>query len=165
VELGLIEFVILIVNITKPIRRVLVIDDHVDEFLIFEGAVKTAADSIALSRLSSLKGIANDNCKIPDPVSPYINRPHRTGFEWHTLIRGKKASLPVFMYSTASHPNYVKKAYGEGARLYFPKPGRLKHRRNVSLKLFSLDGGTPQKITSEFCKNGQYSVFDTPRES
>jgi DNA-binding NarL/FixJ family response regulator len=165
VELAPIEFVILIMDITKPIRRVLLIDDDIDDYLIFEEAVRTVDESIEVSHLSSMKDVGNDNCKVPDLVFLDINMPDKNGFEWLTLIRQKEARLPVIMYSTASNPNYVEKAYAEGAQLYFPKPDSLKQLRNALLKLFSLDWANPQKITSEFCKNGQYRVFDTALES
>lgn len=145
---------------TKRIRNIVLIDDDMDDYLIFEEAVKAVDTSIEVSHISSMAQVTKDNCKIPDIVFLDINMPDKNGFEWLALIREKEARLPVIMYSTASNSSYVEKAYTEGAHLYFPKPDSLKKLRNGLLTLFSLDWANPQKITSEFCNNGQYRVFD-----
>jgi len=145
---------------TKRIKNVLLIDDDIDDYIIFEEAVKTVDMSIAVSHISSMAQVRKENCNIPDMVFLDINMPDKNGFEWLAFIREKEASLPVIMYSTASNSSYVEKAYTEGAHLYFPKPDSLKRLRNSLLTLFSLDWANPQKITSEFCKNGRYKVFD-----
>lgn len=145
---------------TKLIRNILLIDDDMDDYLIFEEAVKTVDKSIEVSYISSMAQVGKENCKIPDIVFLDINMPEKNGFEWLALIREKEASLPVIMYSTASNSSYVEKAYTEGAHLYYPKPDSLIQLRNGLLKLFSLDWANPQKITSEFCNNGHYRVFN-----
>jgi response regulator of citrate/malate metabolism len=147
-------------DLTKPIRRVLLIDDDFDDYLIFQDAVKMVDNSIAVSHLSSMKEVGRNNCILPDLIFLDINMPDKNGFEWLAFIREKEAQLPIIMYSTASNPAFVEKAYTEGAQLYFPKPDSFKLLTNALLQLFALDWADPQKITSEFCNNGQCKVFE-----
>lgn len=145
---------------SKPIRKVLLIDDDIDDYYFFEEAVKTVDNSISVFHLSSMKEIATEKCLEPDLVFLDINMPDKNGFEWLSFIREKEAKLPVIMYSTASNANYVERAYTEGAQLYFPKPDSLQQLKNGLIMLLAMDWTNPQKITSEFCSNGKYKVFD-----
>lgn len=145
---------------SKPIRRVLLIDDDIDDYLFFEEAVRKVDKSISVSHLSCMKEIENEKCMTPDLVFLDINMPDKNGFEWLSFIREKEKKLPVIMYSTASNANYVERAYNEGADLYFPKPDSLQQLKNGLGKLLAMDWSNPQKITSEFCSNGKYKVFD-----
>lgn len=143
-----------------PIRKVILIDDDPDDFAMFAEALKQVDPAIEVFHISGLKDLpAEGACNIPDLLFLDINMPDQNGFEWLAGIRGKGYRIPIVMYSTASNPAYVQKAYNEGATVYFPKPESYKVLKDSLQHLLAFDWMDPYKITAHFCKNGQYKVF------
>jgi DNA-binding NarL/FixJ family response regulator len=85
--------------------------------------------------------------------------PDYNGFEWLKAIRERGYEFPVIMYSTASNPAYVQKAYQEGADIYFPKPESLQTLHSSLQRLLHLNWVEPQKIKDQYYHNGLYRVF------
>jgi DNA-binding NarL/FixJ family response regulator len=142
------------------IRKVLLIDDDLDDFLIFEAAIKEVDPSIEVSHISALDEVTRDgNCTIPDILFLDINMPDQNGFEWLKCIRERGYDFPIVMYSTASNPAYVEKAYQQGADVYFPKPESFKKLQESLYKLLQFNWLEPYKVREDFCGNGQYRVF------
>ena len=142
------------------IRNILLIDDDQDDSQLFEEAVKQVDPGIQVSFINSVNDVpGNDDYVLPDLLFLDINMPDRSGFEWLQCIRQKGYSLPVIMYSTASNPDYVRRAYTEGATVYFPKPESYKTLKDSLHYLLQLNWQEPGKITEGFCHNGQYQVF------
>jgi DNA-binding NarL/FixJ family response regulator len=63
------------------------------------------------------------------------------------------------MYSTASNPAFVQRAYSEGANVYFPKPESFKTLQESLKQLLNLNWQEPRKVTEDYCSDGQYKVF------
>jgi len=142
------------------IKKVLLIDDDTDDFMFFEDALKKVDPTIDISHIASVREVPEEsNCEVPDLLFLDINMPDRDGFEWLRCIREKGYRIPVIMYSTASNPAFVEKAYQEGANVYFPKPDSI-HRLEKSLNhLLALNWAEPEKVTEHFNQNGIYKVF------
>lgn len=143
-----------------PIKKVLLIDDDTDDFMFFEDALKKVDPTINVSHISSVKEIPEEvNYAVPDLLFLDINMPDRDGFEWLRCIREKGFQFPVIMYSTASNPAYVEKAYKEGANVYFPKPDSINTLEKSLNRLLGLNWSEPEKVTEHFSQNGNYKVF------
>ena len=144
----------------KPIRSVLLIDDDADDFMIFEGALKEIDAGIEVHYIASSREVQDDGaCRMPDLLFLDINMPEKDGFEWLRAIRERGYTVPIIMYSTASNPSYVERAYTGGANVYFPKPHSYRTLRLSLERLLSLNWDEPQEITRGFIQNGQYKVF------
>jgi DNA-binding NarL/FixJ family response regulator len=144
----------------SPIRKVLLIDDDTDDFMFFEDALKKIDPTINVSHIASMNHVpAEGNCVEPDLLFLDINMPDRNGFEWLRHIREKGYRFPVIMYSTASNPAFVEKAYKEGANVYFPKPDSINTLEKSLYRLLGLNWSEPDKVTEHFSQNGVYRVF------
>jgi DNA-binding NarL/FixJ family response regulator len=144
----------------SAIRNVLLIDDDVDDFLIFEAAVKEVDPTIRVMHIAALADVPQDEHPvIPDMLFLDINMPDQDGFEWLKCIREKGYTFPIVMYSTASNPSYVAKAYEEGANVYFPKPSSYKNLHQSLTRLLQMNWEEPQQVREIFCRDGKYRVF------
>ncbi len=142
------------------VKRILLIDDDTDDFLVFEDALKEINSLFELSYIRSAKDIPKDGeCKIPELIFLDINMPDKDGFEWLKDIRNSGYKIPVIMYSTADNPVFVKRAYDQGANIYFPKPESFRKLQTSLKELLGYDWQQPEKVTEQFCKAGEYKVF------
>lgn len=142
------------------IKTVLLIDDDEDDFMVFEDALKEIDASLVVSYIGSAKDFeAKKDCEAPDIIFLDINMPDKDGFEWLQQIRSSGYAVPVIMYSTASNPAYVQRAYEQGANIYFPKPESFKKLQDSLRELLSYNWQQPQKITEQFYQDGAYKVF------
>jgi DNA-binding response OmpR family regulator len=148
-------------SLSPSIRKVLLIDDDKDDCIFFEDALKELDPSIHVRFISSTKEVnTGAGCQPPDLLFLDINMPDKNGFEWLKEIREKGYTFPVIMYSTASNPAYVQRAYEEGANVYFPKPESLRTLQDSLKQLLRFNWNDPHKITECFYSNGQYRVFE-----
>lgn len=146
--------------LNPSIRKVVMVDDDVDDFLLFEEALKKVDPTVRVAYINSMKDVPEEgNYTMPDLMFLDINMPDKNGFDWLQLIRKKGYNLLVIIYSTASNPNYVEKAYKEGANVYFPKPESFSTLQQALGKLLSLNWLQPDMIKQSFCKDGRFSVF------
>jgi len=142
------------------IRKVLLIDDDQDDFAFFEEAIKQIDPSIEVAYISGVQDLPKEGpCNIPDVLFLDINMPDKDGFEWLKDIREKGYDFPIVMYSTASNPSFVKKAYTEGATVYFPKPESFKTLMESLRQLFQFNWQNAREIHQRFCGNGHYRTF------
>lgn len=144
----------------SAIRTVLLIDDDIDDYLIFEAAIKDVDSAIRVMHIASVEEVlqASEHV-VPDLLFLDINMPDQNGFEWLKCIREKGYTFPIVMYSTASNPAYVAKAYEAGANVYFPKPSSYKNLQQCLSRLLHMNWEEPQRIREDFCRNGKYKVF------
>ena len=147
---------------THPsIKKVLLIDDDADDVMFFEDALRKVDSSLEVWHFSSAKDMpAAEHCIPPDLLFLDINMPDINGFEWLKIIREKGHSFPVIMYSTASNPSFVERAYQEGANVYFPKPDNLRTLQQSLNCLLNFNWSEPDKVTESFHQNGVYRVFN-----
>lgn len=142
------------------IRKVLLIDDDEDDFLMFEDAVKNIDPAIEVSYIARANAVPPaESYEVPDILFLDINMPDRNGFEWLRCIRQRGYNFPIVMYSTASNQAYVKRAFDEGADLYFPKPDSIMRLQDSLQQLLTMNWENPQNIKAEFCRDGHYKVF------
>lgn len=142
------------------IRKVVMVDDDMDDFLLFEEALKRVDPTIKVRYLSSINDIPEKGSyTLPDLMFLDINMPDKNGFDWLNLMRRNGYSIPVIIYSTASNPAYVEKAYKEGANVYMPKPESFNTLQQALASLLQLNWLEPEAIKETMCSNGQFSVF------
>jgi DNA-binding NarL/FixJ family response regulator len=151
---------------STAVRNILIIDDDPDDYAIFKEALHELGEEIAVSYIgSSREAVADKACPVPDLLFLDINMPDRNGFEWLKYIREQGYRFPVIMYSTASHPDYVQRAYREGAHIYFPKPDSFHTLQHSLRQLLSFDWRDPEKVRERFIRDGNYTVFHLPDAS
>lgn len=142
------------------IKKVLLIDDDADDFMVFQDALKEIDPSLTVSYISSAKEIDQSTpCNVPDILFLDINMPDKNGFEWLQQIRSAGYQFPVIMYSTASNPDFVQRAYEQGANIYFPKPESYQKLQEALKQLLSYNWKQPEQVTEQFCSNGEFKIF------
>lgn len=143
--------------------KVLLIDDDPDDFMVFQDAVNQVDDAVELIYLNSTRQHSfESNDTGVHLIFLDINMPNKDGFHWLSEIRNLRPDIPVIMYSTASNFSFVKKAYDEGATLYFPKPESFKKLKQSLEVILRYNWNSPSEVKAEFCKQGNYVVFSLP---
>ncbi len=142
------------------LHKLLLIDDDQDDCIFFRDVVNKIDPSLEFEYITSVKGVTIERiCNHQDIIFLDINMPDRNGFELLRIIREKGYTLPIVIYSTASHRNIVEKAYREGADVYFPKPDSIRSLEDSLKTLLSFDWDNPGSIRDDFYSNGHGRVF------
>lgn len=145
------------------VKRVLLMDDDADDFLLFEEAIRQidANGTLELAFIHPGKDIiVTERCQSADILFLDINMPDKDGFERLKEIREAGCGIPVVMYSTASNPTYVQRAYELGAHVYFPKPESFRKLQTSLGVLLSYDWEQPDRVKAQFTLAGAYKTFD-----
>ncbi len=147
-------------SLNPSIRRILLIDDDIDDYIFFRDALEMVDPSVELLHLPSASRVQTDDTwKTPDILFLDINIPDSNGFDVLKSIRGKGFSLPIVMYSTASNPLYVERAYQEGASLYFPKPDSMRALEESLRRLLGFNWSDPEMVKENYKQHNSYRVF------
>lgn len=143
----------------NDIRSVLVIDDDPDDYLFVRDAIKQFNPDIDVYYLDSCVDAFRFK-EIPvDLVLLDINMPAHDGFEWLKGIRDNGyVDLPVIMYTNSLSPAHIRKAYQEGANLYFVKPDSFNNLKQGLSALVNLDWSDPDGIKEKY-STGEYKTF------
>lgn len=115
-------------------RRILLIDDNPSELDLIRQCFLEAADAngMVLDILTALDGrqalaVLND-CKLhsqlPELVLVDLNMPHAGGYDFLIAIKNhpRYSRLCVIVFTSADHPQEIKKAYQEKANGFVKKP-------------------------------------------
>lgn len=143
----------------NDIRTVLVIDDDPDDYLFVKDAIMQFSPHITVYYLDSCEEAHRYKNRPIDLVLLDINMPVYDGFAWLKGIRDNGyVDLPVIMYTNSLSPTHIRKAYEEGANLYFVKPDNFNHLKQGLSALVNLDWSDPLRIKEKYSQ-GQYKTF------
>ena len=144
----------------RRIRKILIIDDDMDDYILLKEAMKKVDESVSINYINSCEEIPKYKGQQFDLLLLDINMPKYDGFVWLKGIREKGYhSLPIVMYTNSQSPANMRRAYSEGANLYFPKPETFTELINSLKTLLSLDWSHPPEITSKYSSNGAFTGF------
>ena len=141
------------------IHSVLVIDDDPDDYLFVRDAIQQLNNGIKVHYLDSCEDAYRFKDHRIDLVLLDINMPAHDGFQWLKGIRANGYStLPIIMYTNSSLPAHIRKAYEEGADLYFVKPDNFYALKSAIAALIELDWSEPSKIKHQY-SGDTYGTF------
>ncbi len=140
------------------INKILIVDDDVVDTEFFSIVVNEIDPTIEVICAHSKDSLfENLNKEVPDLlfIDSFIN--HESG---HTGIQQIKAdpafaNVPVIMYTGASYPESISKAFKAGAASYIVKPPSLSEIKKVLLNIFATnwgkDGFAPRQYYYDHC--------------
>lgn len=147
-------------EINHAIKRIILIDDDEDDLMFFDYALKAIDPAIELTHIPGPRQLPPDRkIIIPDILFLDINMPDWDGFQWLKFLREEGYVFPIVIYSTALNDFSLKKAYTEGAHLYYQKPSNTKDLIRDLKAILSLDWHAPQDIKRLFIKKGHFLAF------
>lgn len=126
----------------KRVKRILLIDDDVDDTDLFRDVLKELDPLVEIHTLHNSVDLIEHIDRIsPDFIFLDINMPFRNGFECLETIRKhpKHNRLLVAIYSTSGSDKQIKKAYDCRANMYIQKPSSLPSIKKVIEKVITLD--------------------------
>ncbi|WP_370292748.1 response regulator [Thalassolituus sp.] len=107
--------------------QILLIDDDVIDIRSFERGLSRAGSGHRLVSLTNgheaLSGLQTGNVPIPDVIVLDLNMPGMSGFEFLSALRQDErlCFLPVWVLSTSSDPDDIRRAYDLNAAGYMVK--------------------------------------------
>ena len=138
----------------KSIKIILMIDDDVDDCVLFSKALSEESADVKLITSDGCKPIHENTLPSlsPDIILLDLNMPGLNGLECIDMIKASKkfSKIPIFIYSTSSDEAQIKKCYERGAMLYVQKPSSYNKIKDFVKKLISLDLSVELKNTTEF---------------
>lgn len=138
----------------KKLKRLLVIDDDVEECLILKEAVKQIDNNIEFECSYDGKNIISiiydfkPNVILTDMMMPLIS-----GVECLKEIKSHYPDLPVIVYSGSLSKDQLIKAYDEGSELVIQKPNSFSGLVNTMQAIFSIDWTNRVKIRDLYYGN------------
>lgn len=126
-------------------RRLLIIDDDVEDQEIFIEAVKELDPTIicytATSGEDAFRQMQNDVVLLPDLIFLDMNMPKLNGKQVLREIKSGKVlrGVPVIMYSTSFAPRDIQDVVEIGAVHHLLKPSRFDDLRNALRELLNIN--------------------------
>ncbi len=125
-------------------KKILLVDDDIDDQFFFADAVKELAQTlecvIANNGLEAL-GHLKDVSPLPSLIFLDLNMPIMNGFE--CLAKLKEINLfkeiPVIIFTTSNHPVDVERATSMGANLFLTKPPDFEVLKNKLYDILKTD--------------------------
>jgi CheY-like chemotaxis protein len=145
-------------------------DDDIDDFEIFEDALKQILPNASLTIASNgeeLIKMLTDASKIPDILFLDINMPCKDGLDCLVEIRSKLrfSKLPVVIFTSSQQPKHINASYSYGANLYFTKPSSFDELIAGLGNLFAMNWNDPCTITSSHFINNKFVPYGTNKTS
>ena len=139
-------------------------DDDPDDVEMFREALSIIDPSIVFYHAQDGRGVfdklGDQNLEKPDIIFLDINMPILNG--WECLAKLKQCelygSIPVVIYSTASHHREVEKAFDMGALFFFTKPTEFK-QLVTNLRMIADNLGKDMPALIGHLKGIQYKVY------
>lgn len=119
---------------TSSLKRVLLVDDDVDDRELFEEAVKLINPSLLVDTASDGEELMRYIQKAtPDVIFLDLNMPRKNGKECLVELRGdaKFASVPIIIYTTSLNQVDVAETKKNGASYFFRKPNSFDELKDV----------------------------------
>ena len=117
---------------TKKIQYILLIDDDLDDQLLFEEAlIDTGLATVYLSAADgedALKKLSSGAISIPSLIFLDVNMPRMNGIDCLRALQqsDKLNGIPVVMYSTSCSIEYQNQCFDIGAVGYMEKPNNYR---------------------------------------
>ena len=144
------------------IRKVVIVDDDMDDYMLVKEAMLKVDPAIEVEFIDNCDRAASYSGEDVDLLLLDINMPKYDGFFWLKSIRNKGYSeLPIVMYTNSLSPTHMRKAYIDGANLYFAKPDSFNQLISGLKKIVQMDWSRPDEIKGQYTANGQFSRFLT----
>jgi CheY-like chemotaxis protein len=144
------------------IERLVLVEDDPDDCFLFRKALADITDSLQVQFVTDCDLLISTlDSFLPQLIFMDINMPKKSGFICVDEIRGlsRHASLPIIMYSCASEPLQIQKAYAIGAHLYLLKPDSYDELVESLQKILGLDWSVPDLIRQQHWQQGAYLPF------
>src|SRR5437764_367089 len=138
-------------------RKVLLVDDDIDEYPILQEALEEVDTDITLLFINGGYKLDVSKPLEADLVFLDINMPGCDGFDSLKKIRESEwKSIPVVMFTTSCHTEQVVKAYDLGANLFMIKPNSYTKLIQQLKSLFELDWKDPQITSKSYFMDGVF---------
>jgi len=127
----------------KKAKRILLVDDDVDDQMYFRDAVSEVSPSlqceIANNGSEALQQIAVP--PPPDLIFMDLNMPVMNGYECLVTLRKMEQykDIPIIIFTTSNNSHDIAQAKRLGAALYFTKPADFKMLCNKLDRILDLD--------------------------
>lgn len=126
---------------------ILLVDDDLDEYDLFNTALKQLTEECHLIHVTSCNDLlATLRIHNPELVFLDINMPGISGIECLKNIRADKKfeSLPIMIYSTSSNRMNIQQAFDNKANYYIVKPYSIQGIIKALEKVIRIDWQLPQ---------------------
>ena len=126
------------------IRHICMVDDDPDDYYLFTLALKEVNASIQITWFKNgkalLTNLYSNNGTLPDLILLDMNMPGINGLECLQKIKedSRFKLTPVVIFSTASTPAIIKRAYESGAVKYLLKPHSIEGLTTVIKEILAI---------------------------
>ena len=125
---------------------ILLVDDDLDEYDLFNTALKKVTDDFVLTHVTTCSDLLSSVREHkPDIVFLDINMPGMSGIDCLKSIRAERKyeSLPIIIYSTSNNRANIQEAYENKANFYVIKPYSIQGIIKALEKIISIDWQLP----------------------
>jgi DNA-binding response OmpR family regulator len=126
-----------------PVKHILLIDDDIDDALLFQYALEEVHHDCQLTIAKYEPGERNDllQFSVPDIIVLDINMPYKSGKEWLEEIRSIRRydPVPVVILSGHKNPDYINYCLSNGASKYFIKPATLPEIKKMVAEICNVE--------------------------
>ncbi len=132
-------------------KKLLIIDDDIEDHEIFEEAIHDIDDTIlcysAMSGDEALDMLEKDLTVLPDLIFLDLNMPKLNGKQVLREIKSRESlrPIPVIMYSTSFAPHDIEEVTGLGAAFHLLKPSKFEDLVKALTVVLSKDWSWPRE--------------------
>lgn len=136
-------------KLTKPVQKIILIDDDNDDAALFKDALELINPQIEFLHIPDFSIDRFERELRPQLVFMDINMPRLNGFECLQQLRQNKYYSPVVMYSTSCSKENIDLALSLGADYYLCKPNSYSKLVALLREALDIDWSTPlqQKVS------------------
>lgn len=147
------------------IKNIWLAEDDKDDCEIFIDVVQQLLPLTTVSVFANGEEVMNhlSTSNKPDMLFLDINMPIKDGIECLLEIRAIRdfSRLPIVIFSSSKAPQFIDKAYGYGANLYYTKPASFTQMIEGMSKLLQMDWSDPSTITHNHYINNRFVPFSS----
>ena len=144
------------------IHKILLIDDDLDDCVVFEQSLKNIRPNTIFKCVSDLEDVVEAVIDYsPDLIFLDINMRPLNGLDYLRAFKEIQTlqSAPIIIYSGSTNKKEIHKAYEHGASLYFIKPKSTKEMNSNLEKVLQMDWKAPAEIKQSFYRAGTYHAL------
>ena len=125
-------------------KKIFLVDDDVDDQLIFTEALKEIDESIECEIANNGRDALDQLKKrthFPDILFLDLNMPFMNGYECLSQLKSETqlASIPVVIFTTSNDPRDVEITHQLGANVFLSKPNEFNQLREKLERILQLD--------------------------
>ena len=142
----------------------LLVDDDVDDVLLFEEVLKEVNKSISLftstNGIEALDFLGKNHDNLPKLIFLDLNMPRMDGKECLRAIKQdpKFSEVPVIMYTTSSQSRDIEETMMLGAVCFITKPSSVKDLRNIIATISSTPANDLTKTLRRLSDTSAYII-------